>query len=462
MKSPRVFPWLPVGFAIGGDFRVGRVLCEGPSDGASAYQVVDAQTDDNRKCALVKPEFCPPEAVRMLNGADAEFAAVDFPGENIRAAIFAPDTSPMKVSDIPLSADTMSGGRLPDLARALAEISSHCWGESLYLPAIGHCVPFGKSENEEERRLLAVRILTGGVADPTLSPQQIHAVNKWIQPEEVAQFFRALNLPARTDAKTAKMRPVSAPEEFVLPGQPRLEKFFRERVIFYHRNREKYEKMGGKPVGAVLLYGPPGSGKTFSVKSLADFLGWPMVEINIGGVGAIHIHETSMRLKRQFDKARKQAPAVVFLDEIDALGGRRTAGAHKHEVEEITTLLTAIESVAGSGVFVVAATNRKSALDPALLRSGRFDEHIEVSLPDIAELRSVLEHCLSHRPHAAGMDLSAVAGRLAGCNLGDVERLVNDAVDFAVRLGKDEIDDECLQAAAGNIKPPSRPRRVGF
>ena len=460
MKPPRVFPWLPVGFAIGGDFRVGRVLCEGPSDGASAYQVVDAQADDDRKCALVKPEFCPPEAVRIMDDPGAGFSAVDFPGENIRAAIFAPDASPVKVSDIPLSANPMSGRRLPDLARALAEISGHCWGESLYIPAIGRCVPFGKSESEEERRLLAVRILTGGVADPTLSPQQIHAVNKWIQPEEAAQFFQVLKIPARTDAKTAKARPVPAPEEFVLPGQPRLEKFFRERVIFYHRNREQFEKIGGKPVGAILLYGPPGTGKTFSANAIADFLGWTMVKIRISDIGSQFIHQTSARLKREFDKARKQSPAVLFLDEIDELGGMRASGSQKHEVEEVTTLLTAIESVSASDVFVVAATNRKDDLDPALL--SRFYECIEVALPGPDELQAALEYCLSRCECAAGLNLSAIIERLSGCNFRDMNRLVSDATHHAVLSGKDEIDGECLQAAADNIKPPSKPRRVGF
>ena len=458
MKAPSVFPWLPVGFAVGGDFRVRRVLCEGAVDGAAAYQVVDAQADDNRKCALAKPGLCTPEAVRVLD--DAGFAPIDFPGENIRAAVFTPDKSPAKVADIPLSIGPPSPEWLPDLARALAEIPGHCWGESLYIPALGRCIPFGKSESAAERRLLAIRILTGGIADPALSPKQICAVNKRIRSEDTENFFRTLNIPADPDKETR--HPVRAPKEFVLPGQPELEAFFRERVIYYHRNRKKYESMGGKPVGAVLLYGPPGSGKTYSVKALADFLGWPMIEINIGGAGSPFIHQTSVQLKREFEKARKQAPAVVFLDEIDAMGGRRIAGHNKHEVEEITTLLTAIESVADSGVFTVAATNRKSALDPALLRSGRFGEHFEVPLPGPAALRAVLEHCLSSRKHAAGINLDTAAKRLAGCNFGDVERLVIDAVDFAVRTGKNEIDDECLKAAAEKIKPPRRKSRVGF
>lgn len=453
------FPWMPVGFSVGGAAKLGRVLAAGPA-GKIAYQICDAT---GGVCLLLKKSAVAPAAIAKAESAlGVVFDETEFGEESFFTALFTGDNIPLRVANIPEYAGFSSAAQLCDLADALSQTSTASWGDSLYFPAKRWVFAFGKPETDAERRKLAVRLLTGGVGDPALSPKQIHALNRWIAPVEIRRFYQTLGI---SEHITGKVRNKTArpPEEFSLPGQPALEAFFREQVIDYYYRREAYEKMGVHPERGILLHGAPGTGKTYSAQKLAEFLGWEMVEIGMSEVGSKYIHETSLQIRRKFDEARKKAPALVFLDELDALGGAREMSGHDHKIEEINELLRQVEKAGKDGLLVLAATNFLSALDPALIRKGRFDNHIEIFFPKTKEVLAAFENCLSAYPCAAGLNLVRIATALTGRPLADVAWLANKAGQIAVKNEKSQIDQECLEQAEKLLPPKSESKEfLGF
>ena len=215
---------------------------------------------------------------------------------------------------------------------------------------------------------------------------------------------------------------------------------------------DRYAAMGVQPPSGILLYGPPGSGKTFAVRMLANYLGWPVFELGMGKIGSPFIHQTSVRLNALFHRAAEKAPSIVVIDEVDALAGARGIGSQDYKVEEISELVKLVEAAAGSGVILVATTNRKEAIDPAFLRKGRFDHAFEVDYPDAEEVLSVLGYLVSERPHVPGLGLATAAERLACRPMSDAAWVVNEAARLAVKSSKDAIDDICLFGAISKLK----------
>jgi cell division protease FtsH len=237
---------------------------------------------------------------------------------------------------------------------------------------------------------------------------------------------------------------------FSLPGRPVLEQFFREYVIEPSVDRDRYAALKVQLPNGVLLYGPPGSGKTHTVNKLSSALGWPIFRIELGAVGSPFIHQTSIALRKAFEEAKRKSPSLIVLEEVDALAPARGPLTHDHKVEEVVELLRMVESASESGVLFIATTNRKQALDPALLRRGRFDHAIEVGYPSAEEVRAALVEILSERPHTT-IEFGSLSTRLAGRPMSDVAWVVNDAAREAARAKKDAIDQEDLLAAAQRL-----------
>ena len=283
-----------------------------------------------------------------------------------------------------------------------------------------------------------------------LSPRQIRGFNPWLTEGEILDFLEGFGF---TSEPVAERREAKAQEgPFSLAGRPELEAFFREYVIEQHRLKDRYAAMGVQPPSGILLYGPPGSGKTFAVRTLASYLGWPVFELGMGEIGSPFIHQTSVKLNALFRQAAEKAPSIVVIDEVDALAGARGIGSQDYKVEEISELLKLVEAAAGSGVTLVATTNRKEAIDPAFLRKGRFDHAFEVDYPSAEEVLSVLESLVSERPHVPGLGLATAAERLACRPMSDAAWVVNEAARLAVKSSKDAIDDICLFGAISKLK----------
>jgi cell division protease FtsH len=215
-------------------------------------------------------------------------------------------------------------------------------------------------------------------------------------------------------------------------------------VVDFLRNAQKYTRLGARVPKGVLLSGPPGTGKTLLARAVAGEAGVPFFSISasefieaIVGVGA-------SRVRDLFSQAKASAPAIVFIDELDAIGRARGAGAgfggHDEREQTLNQILTEMDGFTGSeGVIVVASTNRPDVLDPALLRPGRFDRRVTVAPPDLGGRRAILTVHTRGVPLADGIDLEAIAASTPGMVGADLANLVNEAALTAARRGHDQV-----------------------
>jgi ATPase family protein associated with various cellular activities (AAA) len=208
------------------------------------------------------------------------------------------------------------------------------WETALFIPEAGFLLGTD-AEPEENRRAVIIALLSGGVRDPALTSARMRQFNPHLTGVEIDQALKRLGLAPSTPRRAASVRP---PEEFALPGQPSLEKVFREHVIDVAYRADDYAKLGVKPLHGILLKGPTGTGKSHAARELAKFLGWPVFDLDLASIGTSLLHETSRRIAEVFAKAETAAPAIVLLEELDALGGARDR-THSAGVEEVNSLL---------------------------------------------------------------------------------------------------------------------------
>lgn len=442
---PVQFPWLPVGRALSDGTRIGRVKAEG-----TGYQIVCSR-NGGKTVLLVEKNT---KAAHWLIGRVGESVMrAEFFGRHLATLVTSEDAEPVRVKDIPKRPEPLSSSEAGSLLRGLSDMAEEypaaLWSETVFVPGLSVCLPIAEGD-EEDRRVLAFRLLTGGVEDTALSPRQIKGFNPWLTEGEILEFLEGFGFALEPRAEQSEVMTQEGP--FSLPGRAELEAFFQEYVIEQHRLKDRYAAMGVQPPNGILLYGPPGSGKTFAVRTLANYLGWPVLELGMGQVGSTFIHETSVRLNAVFRQAAQKAPSIVIIDEVDVLAGARGVGSQDYKVEEVSELLKLVESAAGSGITLVATTNRKEAIDSAFLRKGRFDHAFEVGYPSAEEVLAALESLVSERPHVAGLGLETVAERLAGRPMSDAAWVVNEAARLAVKSSKDMLDDICLFGAVSKLR----------
>lgn len=230
------------------------------------------------------------------------------------------------------------------------------------------------------------------------------------------------------------------------------------------RNPEMFKSFGREIRGGLILFGPPGCGKTFIARALAGEIGAKFFDVGISDILDMWIGSSERNLHELFDNARQSQPAVVFLDEVDALGQRRTQLRHAPHLRNVVNQLLAEldgSKSRNTGVFVLGATNHPWDLDPALRRPGRFDQLVFVPPPDERARREILRLKLAGRPLAPGLELGAIAAATDGFSGADLQALVDLATDLAIeetmRGGHQHpIDSADLTKAAKTVKPSSR------
>lgn len=249
---------------------------------------------------------------------------------------------------------------------------------------------------------------------------------------------------------------------FELPGRQGLETFFNDHVVEVIQNRERYRALGIGFPSAVVLHGPPGCGKTFAVERLVEFLGWPSFEIDASSIASTFIHGTSQKIAEVFDKAIKNAPSVLVIDEMEAFLADRNRGYGHHRVEEMAEFLRRIPDAGKREVLIIAMTNRLDMIDPAIMRRGRFDHVIKVDFPGEDEVRSLIEKVLAEVPKEEDIDLASLAKKLAGRPLSDTAFVLREGARLAARSGRDKLDRESLIQALASTPPRDSSRRIGF
>ena len=234
-----------------------------------------------------------------------------------------------------------------------------------------------------------------------------------------------------------------------------------EEIVDFLRDPKKYMALGSRIPKGVLLVGPPGTGKTLIAKAVAGEAGVPFFSISGSDFVELYVGVGASRVRDLFNEAKKHAPAIVFIDEIDAVGRQRGAGlggGHDEREQTLNQLLVEMDGFGNNaGVIVLAATNRADILDPALLRPGRFDRQIYIGVPDIKGRVEILKVHARKKPFEDDVSFDAIARSTVGFTGADLENLLNEAALLAARRGKakiglKDIDDAFLKVIMGNEK----------
>lgn len=238
-----------------------------------------------------------------------------------------------------------------------------------------------------------------------------------------------------------------------------------EEVVEFLKHPQKYNDLGAKIPKGVLLYGPPGTGKTLLAKAVAGEAGVPFFSISGSDFVEMFVGVGASRVRDLFDQAKKSAPCIVFIDEIDAVGRQRGAGlggGHDEREQTLNQLLVEMDGFsANEGIIMIAATNRPDILDPALLRPGRFDRQIVVDRPDIKGRTEILKVHVKGKPVGPDVNLDVIAQRTPGFTGADLSNLVNEAALLTARKDKKAINmPEMEEAAERVIMGPERKSRV--
>lgn len=259
----------------------------------------------------------------------------------------------------------------------------------------------------------------------------------------------------------AKMAPSSKKATFDDVAGADEEKEELKEIVDFLRDNKKYTEIGARIPKGVLLLGPPGTGKTLLARAVAGEAKVPFFSISGSDFVEMFVGVGASRVRDLFEQAKKNAPAIIFIDEIDAVGRQRGAGlggGHDEREQTLNQLLVEMDGFEDNdSVIVMAATNRRDILDPALLRPGRFDRQILVGYPDVKGREAILKVHTRNRPLAPDVDLETIAKSTVGFTGADLENLVNEASLLAARknkkaITKDELEEASIKVVAGPEK----------
>jgi cell division protease FtsH len=433
------FPWFPIGHAVPPG-TVGRLRDEGPG-----YQILQDQAGDVLILVLAADGLAGIDAAKT-SGA-SRLASFDFDGRSFLTLSVPKATEPVPVLQwpkrfgLPTTNDVMAlGNAIADMRKRVprAEVAS-----ALFVAPLEVCLSVKDADGQEDMRQVAAQILTASAQTPSLDVESLRSANPWVSGDDIGFFLKALGV--------SEFAEPAAPEAFALPGRPALEAFFREYVIEPSADPDRYQALRVQLPNGILLYGPPGSGKTHAVDTLVAALRRPTFRLDLGQIGSPFIHQTTVQMRQAFEQAKRSSPSLLVLEEIDAVASARGPMSHDHKVEELTEILRMIESAAKNGVLVLATTNRKEALDPAVLRTGRFDHSVLVDYPTKEEVELALQWMLKDRPHDL-LDLSETGHSLAGRPMSDAAWVVNEAARLTARARQDRITGTFLLEALSRLR----------
>lgn len=268
--------------------------------------------------------------------------------------------------------------------------------------------------------------------------------------------FGKANLKNQANARKATFADVAGADE---------EKQELEEIVDYLKNPNKYADIGAKIPKGVLLLGPPGTGKTLLARAVAGEAGCPFFPISGSDFVEMFVGVGASRVRDLFEQAKKHAPAIIFIDEIDAVGRHRGAGlggGHDEREQTLNQLLVEMDGFTGSeSVIVIAATNRRDILDPALLRPGRFDRQIVVGYPDVKGREEILRVHSKNKPLAPDVDLKIIAQTTQGFTGADLENLLNEAALLAARQSRMAVTEKDIEEATMKvIAGPEKKSRI--
>ncbi len=248
-------------------------------------------------------------------------------------------------------------------------------------------------------------------------------------------------------------------------GMEALKEDLTRRVIWVLKDKEKAERYRLLPPNGMVLYGPPGCGKTFFAQKFAEEAGFNFTMVNGSDLGSIYVHGTQGKIADLFKKARENTPAILCFDEFDAFVPSRGSSNADHKADEVNEFLSQLNNCAKDGLFVIGTTNRLDMIDPAVLRKGRMDLHVEIPAPDKETRRKIFDIHLKGRPLAADIDTDLLAEKTPNYASSDIAFIVNEAAMMAALADQDISQSHLLHSVESNpsslVPVKSRPK-IGF
>lgn len=218
-----------------------------------------------------------------------------------------------------------------------------------------------------------------------------------------------------------------------IAGMHELKETLHQDIIRPLSEPELYKEYGVSPPNGILLYGPPGCGKTYIAQKLAEEIGYHYIEIKPSDLASIYIHGTQEKIGKVFKEAQENAPTLIFIDEVDAVLPNRAGKIDQHVSSEVNEFLAQMTNCADKGIFIVVATNRPDNIDPAIMRTGRIDKVVYLSPPDVFAREEMLRLYLRQRPVDPSLDLTSLAVKMDGYVSSDIKFLVNEASRQALK-----------------------------
>ena len=260
------------------------------------------------------------------------------------------------------------------------------------------------------------------------------------------------------DVKEEKPQPAPPRGFAAIAGMGELKKTLKERVMFVLQNKKKAEQYKLTPPNGMLLYGPPGCGKTFFAEKFAEECGYNFKMIKMSNIGSTLVHGTEENIAKLFEEAEKQGPTVLCFDEFDAFVPSRTSYEGRNQAGEVNEFLSHLNNCGQRGIFVVATSNRPDMIDPAVLRTGRIDRQIFVPMPDTEARQELFKMYLEGRP-CQKVDLEALADKTNGYIASDIAYICNEAAIIAA-LNDQLISQESIEMILDSIRPSICPEAI--
>lgn len=451
-------PWLPIGFVLP-DGKTARL----PLQAGENWQILETAAqgraliaESDLACRWITSGLIDPGAWRKIEfGADTLLVLTSTSGQVLTRTGAGP--SPLNKNEAMAFAVSLRETRAID-----SQSSLH---DALYIEQLSRLLPTYSLSAPVSDDLVLGTYLTGGVQISVHATRRMRSILTWLSGAALTEVTEQAGLSNEAGVEFGLEAFEEEKKGFVLAGRPELERFFREHIIEIIEHADRYRKLGVNFPGAVVLHGPSGCGKTFAVDRVIEYLGWPSFSIDASSIGSPYIHETSRKVSEIFDRAIKEAPSIIKIDEMEAFLTSRegAAGSHQHRVEEVGEFLRRIPEAVHSHVLVVAMTNHMEFIDPAILRRGRFDHILQVGMPSREEVEALLRALLSKVPTEA-VDYGQLSSRLAGRPLSDVDFVVREGARLAARAGRDSIDGDSLLLAVASSpsRGPEPPRKIGF
>ena len=340
--------------------------------------------------------------------------------------------------------------------RKVTDISLY---DGIYIEEFGYILPTYTSEKMSDDALLGSYISGGKIVH--FSDENLKSL--FLVEDDYEEISKLIGIEREKSRIRESKKAGQKGSQFRLIGRPELEKFFNEHIVNILNEPERYKKLGIDFPSSIVLYGPPGCGKTYAVDRLVEFLELPKFEVNSATVASPYIHDTSKKISAVFDSAIKSSPSVIVIDEMESyLSNRNNMNAGTHHFEEVAEFLRQIQEAQKNKVIVMAMTNMLDKIDPAILRRGRFDHQIEVGYPSKEEIISLLKSLLKKVSTSDDISPEQVATKLEGKSLADVTFVMKEAALISGKAGHDMITNSSIQEAILTLPKEKERKPIGF